>query len=175
MVGAWQDLSNIYVNDAGTWRDCERWVNDSGTWRLTHAIVGFPNTQISDSQVSPNDSISGFRVHGTLGTIVAVRGTSLGGASLTTLGSWTPVGTAANYDIMVEQISGTVNVNTGAGPASLNTWIQMNIANTGTFYSTRTTSIQGITQAVARLSFRPTGVGSAISTCLLTLNAEVVL
>jgi hypothetical protein len=176
---AWKNAPQISIGVSSAWKTVVgMWVGVSGAWKKFHAAVGMADTTISDVQITPDDSIAGFRVRGTgaptPGIVQGIRGQTLGSVSSTTAGTWVePSSEAGNYDIMVEQISGTVNVNTGTGPASLNTWIQMNISVTGSFYATRTISTPGVTTAVARLSFRPTGSGSAVASCLITMNAEV--
>jgi hypothetical protein len=175
-AGTWRQLRGVYVNDAGTWRTIRGiFVNDSGTWRQVYAAVNLSNTTISFSNVTPGDAIAGFRMRGTtLGTVMGVRGSTIAGASLTDGQVWVdPASNAANYDIMVTQLTGTVLTDTGTGPASLSTWINMNRAVTGTFYAQRTISTPGVTQATCRVDIRPAGGGDTVASAVFTLNAEV--
>lgn len=173
-AGTWRQIRNIYVNDAGTWRQLAAiWVNDNGTWRQVFTSVDLHDFSVSLTASDPSDAHVGFSLQGSLsgapGYVGRQSGTSTPPGNLTTLYTYIQPGSeAANYEVRVTQLSGTVNVASGA---ALNTWIRLDIITTGSFFVSR--QLVGTSTATALVELRRFSDSVVVDSCTVTMTATV--
>jgi hypothetical protein len=158
----WRQATSVHVNDGGTWRTIDEiYVNDGGTWRLVFDAVtlgaSLPGSlTVADTQVSPSIAYATvtFLADGTYST--TGNGSDAGG-------TWITSGTAADFDIMFESISGTLNA--GAGLAD--TWTNMASAVT---WGNETAG--GSLSFTGTIRIRPAGGGADLDSCPVSITAE---
>jgi hypothetical protein len=118
-AGTWRAPYAVYVNDSGTWRSCKAvYVNDSGSWRTVFASNPI---SIGVTSVTRNDggSLAQYQLNAD-GNIYTNPGGTLGVA-----GTWTSfAATAGNYESRMTIVSGAVSGGT------IGSWENLSVTRT---------------------------------------------